>query len=144
MPRKLLIWTSLEMELLDMVKMNLISNRKGFTLLELMAVLVIMGVMASAGVKKYDRLSDTADITALKAGIRELNMQETLVWIQMKLSDTGWTSDLDVFNAVDKNLGQGYRWDPGPDISSGTLHYQSQSIALVRSESTRSNEGSWN
>ena len=85
MPRKLLIWTSLEMELLDMVKMNLISNRKGFTLLELMAVLVIMGVMASAGVKKYDRLSDTADITALKAGIRELNMQETLVWIQMKL-----------------------------------------------------------
>ncbi|MEJ2283529.1 MAG: prepilin-type N-terminal cleavage/methylation domain-containing protein [Desulfobacterales bacterium] len=132
------------MELLDMVKMNLISNRKGFTLLELMAVLVIMGVMASAGVKKYDRLSDTADITALKAGIRELNMQETLVWIQMKLSDTGWTSDLDVFNAVDKNLGQGYRWDPGPDISGGTLHYQSQSIALVRSESTRSNEGSWN
>lgn len=127
-----------------MVKMNLISNRKGFTLLELMAVLVIMGVMASAGVKKYDRLSDTADITALKAGIRELNMQETLVWIQMKLSDTGWTSDLDVFNAVDKNLGQGYRWDPGPDISGGTLHYQSQSIALVRSESTRSNEGSWN
>ena len=127
-----------------MVKMNLISNRKGFTLLELMAVLVIMGVMASAGVKKYDRLSDTADITALKAGIRELNMQETLVWIQMKLFDTGWTSDVDVFNAVDKNLGQGYRWDPGPDISGGTLHYQSQSIALVRSESTRSNEGSWN
>jgi prepilin-type N-terminal cleavage/methylation domain-containing protein len=132
------------MELLDMVKKNLISNRKGFTLLELMAVLVIMGVMASVGVKKYDRLSDTADITAIKTGIRELNMQETLVWIQMKLSDTGWTSDVDVFNAVDKNLGQGYRWDPDPDIAGGTLHYRSQSVALVRSESTRSNEGSWN
>jgi hypothetical protein len=71
-------------------------------------------------------------------------MQETLVWIQMKLSDTGWTSDVDVFNAVDKNLGQGYRWDPDPDIAGGTLHYRSQSVALVRSESTRSNEGSWN
>jgi prepilin-type N-terminal cleavage/methylation domain-containing protein len=132
------------MELLDMVKKNLIANRKGFTLLELMAVLVIMGVMASAGVKKYDRLSDTADITAIKAGIRELNMQETLVWIQMKLSDTGWTSDVDVFNAVDKNLGQGYRWDPDPDIAGGTLHYRSQSVVLVRSESTRNNEGAWN
>jgi len=44
-----------------------------------------MGVLTSAGVKKYDLLSDTADITALKAGIRELNTQETLVWTEMKL-----------------------------------------------------------
>ena len=129
---------------MDMLRNILIANRKGFTLLELMAVLVIMGVLTSAGVKKYDILSDTADITAITAGIRELNMQETLVWIDMKLSDTGWKSDVEVFNAVDKNLGQGYRWDPGPNIGGGTLHYQSQSVALVRGESKISNEGSWN
>jgi prepilin-type N-terminal cleavage/methylation domain-containing protein len=127
-----------------MVKNILIVNCKGFTLLEVMSVLVIMGVMASVGVKKYDILSDTADVTAIKAGVKELNTQETLIWIEMKLSGTGWTSDADVYNAVEKNLGQGYRWDPGPNIGGGTLHYNSQSVALVRNESKRNNVGSWN
>ena len=121
----------------------LLANRKGFTLIELMSVLVIMSVMLSIGIKKFDLLSDTASITALKEGVRELNTQETLVWTQMKLSDTDWTSDADVFNTIDKNLGQGYRWNPGPAIGGGTLHYESRSVALVRNESTRNRVGSW-
>ena len=129
---------------MDMFKNILIANRKGFTLLELMSVLVIMGVMASTGVKKYDILSDTADITAIKAGIRELNTQETLVWTEMKLSDAGWTADVDVYNGVEKNLGTGYRWNPGPTITGGTLHYKSQSVVLVRNQSSRNSVGSWN
>ena len=92
-------------------------TQEGFTLIELMSVLIIMGVIASAGVKKFDILTDSADLTAIKAGVRELNTQESLVWIDMKLSDTGWTSDVDVYKAVEKNLGQGYRWNPGPAIT---------------------------
>jgi len=118
-------------------------NQKGFTLIELLSVLVIMSVMLSVGIRKFDLLSDTASITALKEGVRELNTQETLVWTQIKLSDTDWTSDADVFNSMDKNLGQGYRWNPGPNIGGGTLHYKSRSIVLVRNESTRNSVGSW-
>ena len=129
---------------MSMLKKYLIANHKGFTLLELMAVLVIMGVLSSAGVKKFDLLSDNADLTALAAGIRELNTQETLIWTDMKLSDAGWTSDVDVYNAIEKNLGQGYSWNPGPTITGGTLHYKSQSVALVRTESKRNDVGSWN
>ena len=119
------------------------SNQKGFTLLEMMSVLVIMGVLFSIAIRKYDELSDSASISALKAGVRELNTQESLIWIDMKLSDTGWREDIDVYNAVEENLGQGYRWNPGPAITGGTLHYQSQSVALVRSQSTRQTVGSW-
>ena len=122
----------------------LIANHKGFTLLELMSVLVIMGVLTSAGVKKFDLLSDSADLTALATVIRELNMQETLIWTEMKLSDTGWTADVDVYNAIDKNLGKGYSWNPGPTITGGTLHFKSQSVVLVRTESQRNDVGSWN
>ena len=127
-----------------MKDITLIRNHKGFTLLEMMSVLVILGVMTSVGVKKYDILSETADLTAIQAGVRELNTQEALVWIDMKLSDTGWTADVDVYNAVEKNLGQGYRWTPGPAITGGTLHYDSQSVTLVRTQSTRQDVGSWN
>ena len=123
--------------------MVLVANRKGFTLLELMSVLVIMSVMLSIAIKKFDLLSDTASITALKEGVRELNTQETLVWTQIKLSDADWTSDADVFDAIDKNLGQGYSWNPGPNVGGGTLHYRSRSVVLVRNESTRNSVGSW-
>jgi prepilin-type N-terminal cleavage/methylation domain-containing protein len=56
-----------------------IADHKGFTLIELLSVLVIMAVMVSVAVKKFDLLSDTSSLNALKAGIRELNMRETLV-----------------------------------------------------------------
>jgi prepilin-type N-terminal cleavage/methylation domain-containing protein len=127
-----------------MMKTTLIGNREGFTLLELMAVLVILGVMASVAIKKFDMISDSANLTAINTGIRELNIQETLVWTEMKLSDTGWTADADVYNGVEKNLGQGYSWNPGPTITGGNLHYKSQSVTLVRSPSTRNTFGSWN
>ena len=123
--------------------MVLVANRKGFTLLELMSVLVIMSVLLSIAIKKFDLLSDTASITALKEGVRELNTQETLVWTQIKLSDADWISDADVFDAIDKNLGQGYSWNPGPNVGGGTLHYRSRSVVLVRNESTRTSVGSW-
>jgi len=126
-----------------MLNKNFKSNQKGFTLLELMAVMVILGVMTSVGAKKYDILSDSAEITAIKAGIRELNTQESLVWIDMKLSGTDWTTDVDVYNAVEKNLGQGYTWSPGPVITGGTLRYKSQSVTLVRNQSTRHTVGFW-
>jgi prepilin-type N-terminal cleavage/methylation domain-containing protein len=126
-----------------MRKKCFILTQKGFTLIELMSVLVIMGVIFSVAIKKFDLLSDTASITAIKAGVKELNTQESLIWIKMKLSETGWSSDVDVYDAVDKNLGQGYSWSPGPNISGGTMHFKSQSVALNRNESTGKTPGSW-
>ena len=120
-----------------------IPTQKGFTLIELISVLVIMGVMASVVIKKFDLLTDNASITALKAGVKELNTQESLIWIKMKLSETGWAADLDVYDAVDKNLGTEYSWSPGPNISGGTLHYRSQSVALIRNKSSGKTPGSW-
>ena len=126
------------------MKTTQIRNQKGFTLIELMSVLIIMSVIFSVAIKRYDMLSDSASITAIQAGIRELNTKDALAWIDMKLSDTGWTSDVDVYNAVDKNLGAGYGWNPGPAITGGTLYYKSQSVALVRTPSTSKSTGEWN
>lgn len=120
-----------------------INNQKGFTLIEIICVLIIMGVIASVAIKKLDLLTDKADLTAIETGVRELKVRESVTWLQIKLSDTGYTDDLDVFNAVDKDLGQGYFWDPGPDISGGRLHFKSQSVNLNRVQSTPKSPASW-
>ena len=118
-------------------------NQNGFTLIELISVLIIMGVMVSVVIKKFDLLSDKTSITALQTAVRDLKSRESVVWFKIKISDSGYTNDVDVYNSVDKNMGQGFSWNPGPDISGGRLHFKSQSVDLSRAPSTISSPGSW-
>ena len=61
----------------------------------------------------------------------------------MKISIDGYTTDEDVFAALDKNLSAKLKWDPGPAIDGGTLHDESPYIALNRTPSTSSAPGKW-
>jgi len=120
-----------------------IRNQKGFTLIELISVLVIMGVMGSVTVKKFDFITDTASERALIVAVKELNIRESLVWSKLKISNEGYTTDEDLFSALDKDLGAKFKWNPGPTIDGGTLHCESQSIVLNRTHSTTSAAGKW-
>jgi hypothetical protein len=103
-----------------------------------------MGVMLSVAIKKYDFLSDSASIIALQTAARELKSRESVAWFKIKLSDDGYVDDAAVYNSVDKSMGQGYHWNPGPDISGGRLHFESESIDLIRIPSTDIKPGNWN
>jgi prepilin-type N-terminal cleavage/methylation domain-containing protein len=120
-----------------------IRNQKGFTLIELISVLVIMGVMGSVTVKKFDFITDTASERALIVAVKELNIRESLVWSKLKISNEGYTTDADLFDALDKDLGAKFRWDPGPGVDGGTLHCESQLVVLNRTHSTNSAAGKW-
>jgi prepilin-type N-terminal cleavage/methylation domain-containing protein len=126
-----------------MKKRRYLRNQKGFTLIELISVMIIMGVMSSVAVKKFDTITDTASTRALAAAMKELNVSESLVWCNMKISNEGYTTDEDVFAALDKNLGPKFKWDPGPTIEGGTLHFESYSIVLKRTPSTNATAGKW-
>jgi len=121
-----------------------IFNKRGFTLIEVVAVMVIMSVMVSVGIKKVDVLSHNAVDRVLENGLRELNTRETLVWAEIKLSDGGWINDSNVFSELDTNLGNEFQWNVEPNISGGTLSFRLQSIALSRIASTSSTVGWWN
>jgi type II secretory pathway pseudopilin PulG len=120
-----------------------VGDQKGFTFIELISMMVIMSMMVSVAIKKLDLISDSASITALQSGIRELNTRETVAWAKIKLNDTGYTIDADVYNTVDKIISQDYSWNPGPDISGGRLHFKSQFVDLSRTPSTVTSVGSW-
>ena len=118
-------------------------NEKGFTLFELLSVIVIMGVLASVAIKKFNFLHGNAEIRAIEAALNELNAREHLTWTNKKLSTAGWIDDTDIFGLVDTVLGQGFDWNPGATDTGGTLIYGSQSIALTRVKSTSGAAAKW-
>lgn len=118
-------------------------NHHGFTLLELLSVMVIMGVLASVTIHRLDLVSDTAGSRAMASAISELNVREALTWSNLKLSSSGWAQDEDVFVQVDTNLGSDYHWNSGPTSSGGTLEFRYNSIHLVRNRSTNVSAGVW-
>lgn len=120
-----------------------LSDQKGFTLIELISVMVITGVIASVAVKKLDLISGTATNRALLEGVKELNVRESLTWTNIKLSPAGWTDDAQLFSVIDTDLGSDYVWTDGPAASGGTLSFRSESIALNRTASTTASIGSW-
>jgi len=118
-------------------------NQHGFTLLEIIAVLVILSVIASIAINRFDFLSETASSKVLEAGIKELNIRETVVWAKVKLSDDGWNDDETLFARIDTNLGAYYTWNPKPDEKGGTLFFSNKFALLTRTASTKKSAGIW-
>ena len=125
------------------IELRTLRNQQGFTLIEIIVVMVIIGVLSSSTIYRYYELSDAADSKVLATGLRELNIRETLVWTQFKTSISGWPGDQEVFDSVDKHLGEGFYWLPAVQKMGGSLHYHSRSVSLVRAPSTAAAPATW-
>jgi len=118
-------------------------KQSGFTLIEIIVVMVILGVLVAIAQSKLIDLEGTSANRALEAGVMELNAREKLTWADFKLSQNGWTNDNAVFTAIDRNLGAGYNWIAGPDSSGGTFQFNSKTVVVTRTSSTEGSVGQW-
>jgi prepilin-type N-terminal cleavage/methylation domain-containing protein len=118
---------------------------KGFTLLEIIAVMVILSILAAIAVPKYVSLDESARQRAIDAAVSELNGRETLTWSNAKISVSGWVSDERTFELIDPYLGEEYDWAPeDPKTTGGDLSFkESETVSLMRTESTKERPGSW-
>ena len=63
-------------------------NQYGFTLIEIILVMVILSVLTSIFILRFERLSSSAAQQALKSGIIELNVRESLICLHYEGTGT--------------------------------------------------------
>jgi prepilin-type N-terminal cleavage/methylation domain-containing protein len=120
-----------------------VKNQAGFTLIEIIAVLVILSVVGAITFTKAEALSESATLSIIEDAIRELNSREMVTWANIKLSDQGWIDDATVFATVDVNLGSAFHWGPRADTSGGKLHFKDVAVTLTREPSQNTFAGRW-
>lgn len=122
-----------------------ISGEKGFTLIELIAVLVILSILAAIAIPRYISIDESARQRAIDAAIAELNGRETLTWSNIKITTTGYVDDASLFPMIATTLGGDYAWDGGPpDKYGGSLNFKENTLVpLKRTESTFEKPGYW-
>ena len=120
--------------------MNALSNSKGFSLVELIGVMLIMGILIALVIPKYISMNENIGQTAIEMAVVDLNGRELKEWTSEKLG-SGWENDKEIFESCDYDF-EKYVWT-SLDQSGGTMHFKETVVNIVRKNSTDHEPANW-
>jgi MSHA pilin protein MshA len=121
----------------------MLKNEKGFTLIEIIAVLVILGILAAVAVPRYFSLMDQSRISAAQGAIGELKSRASGAYAKLLLSGNGSDPGVTlVSGSISSDVGSDFTSvSITPSAGSGTIIF---SVALVKGNTMSTTpSGTW-
>jgi len=118
-----------------------LSNNKGYTLVELLAVMIIMGIILGIGIPKIISLNKNSEKVGIDVAIIDLNGREMKCWTQLKLDGGGWGDDLRVFDSCDYQINN-YKWR-SLDSTGGVIEFKETTVKINRRTSAINRPANW-
>jgi prepilin-type N-terminal cleavage/methylation domain-containing protein len=137
---------------IEILMKKLAFDQKGFTLIEIVAVLVILGIIAATAIPRYLDLGKDAVIKAASGAAAELNAREKLKLTEWKLKDgqgsypapgaTGTAGDGGTVNGPDTTLGND--WNNNVSIITGqTITFHNKQVTFTRNAPSDQSHEPW-
>jgi prepilin-type N-terminal cleavage/methylation domain-containing protein len=116
-------------------------NNKGFTLVELLAVVLILGILVAFIVPKIISIDKTAEAISAKSAITELNVLELQSWTTQKLNGNQINDETIIVDVV-SSISNSCSFDHY-SLTGGKLTCGDSSFDLERIPSTNNSPGKW-